>query len=105
MIDGTLEVYWTRVGDTPEAILFSSVDLEGDWMQWKSSDPVSVLEPELDWEGANEPLLPSVLGEINRSVNQLRDPCLYEEKDRLYLLYCGAGESCIGIAEVTESPG
>ena len=104
VVDDTLEVFWTRVGDTPERILFSRVDLQSDWMQWKSTDAVSVLEPELDWEGANEPLLPSVLGEISRPVNQLRDPCLYQEEDRLYLLYCGAGESCIGIAEVTGTP-
>ena len=100
VVEHTLEVFWTRVGDAPERILFSQVDLGGDWWGWTSSDPVSVLEPEVDWEGADLPLLPSVLGEMNQPVNQLRDPCLYQEDDRLYLLYSGAGESCIGIAEI-----
>lgn len=102
VVEYTLEVFWTRVGDAPERILFSRVDLRGDWRNWISSDPVSVLEPERDWEGAGLPLVPSVLGEMNRPVNQLRDPCLYEEDDRLFLLYSGAGETCLGLAEVTE---
>ena len=40
-------------------------------------------------------------GEIDRLVRQLRDPCVYEEDGRTYLLYSGGGESGIGIAEVT----
>ena len=43
---------------------------------------------------------PSMRGEINRLVCQLRDPCLDEEDGRTYLLYCGGGESGIGIAKV-----
>ena len=101
VVEHTLEVFWTRVGDAPERILFSRVDLRGDWRNWISSEPVSVLEPERDWEGAGLPLVPSVLGEMNRPVNQLREPCLYEEDDRLFLLYSGAGETCIGLAEVS----
>jgi hypothetical protein len=101
VMDDTLWVFWSRVGDAPERILFSRVDLGGDWWDWTSTDPLPVLEPELRWEGADEPLAPSVLGEMTRPVNQLRDPCLYEEDGRLYLLYCGAGEGCIGMAEVT----
>jgi hypothetical protein len=104
VVGHTLHVFWTRVGDAPERILLSHVDLRGDWLGWRSSHPASVLAPELDWEGADQPLLPSVLGEVNEPVNQLRDPCLYQEDDRLYLLYSGAGESCIGVAEITEPP-
>ena len=40
------------------------------------------------------------LAEASRPVRQLRDPCVYEEDGRTYLLYCGGGESGIGIAEV-----
>ena len=29
--DNTLHVFWTRVGDAPESILHSMIDLEGDW--------------------------------------------------------------------------
>jgi hypothetical protein len=34
-------------------------------------------------------------------VNQLRDPALYLEDDRTFLLYVVAGESGIGLAEIT----
>jgi len=33
-------------------------------------------------------------------VNQLRDPAIFEEDDRVYLLYAVAGESGIAIAEI-----
>ncbi len=33
-------------------------------------------------------------------VNQLRDPAIYEEDGRVYLLYAVAGESGIAIAEL-----
>jgi len=33
-------------------------------------------------------------------LNQLRDPTVYEENGRVYLLYAVAGESGIAIAEV-----
>jgi hypothetical protein len=33
-------------------------------------------------------------------VNQLRDPAIYVEDDRIYLLYAIAGESGIAIAEL-----
>ena len=47
------------------------------------------------------PVRLALLGEINRLARQLRDPCVYEEDGRTYLLYSGGGESGIGIAEVT----
>jgi hypothetical protein len=33
-------------------------------------------------------------------VNQLRDPAIFEEDGRVYLLYSVAGEAGIGIAEI-----
>ena len=95
-----LDVFWSRVGDAPERILYSRVRLEGEWTQWRDEECSVVLEPEQAWEGAGLSVEPSVRGEINRLVRQLRDPCLYEEDGRAYLLYCGGGESGIGIAEV-----
>ena len=95
-----LDVFWSRVGDAPERILHSRVRLDGDWTQWREVGARTVLEPEHDWEGAGLSVEPSVRGEINRLVRQLRDPCVYEEAGRTFLLYCGGGESGIGIAEV-----
>lgn len=96
----TLYVFWTQVGDTPERILLSTVDLRGDWMGWTESEPVEVLRPERSWEGADAPLEPSVRSVAYGMVNQLRDPAVYEEGDDVYLLYAVAGESGIAIARV-----
>ena len=96
----TLWVFWTQVGEAPERILLSSIDLSGDWMSWTESEPVEVLRPERDWEGADAPLEPSVRSTAYGHVNQLRDPAIYEEDGRIFLLYAVAGESGIAIAEV-----
>jgi len=107
MLQGeTLLVFWTQVGDVPERILLSSIDISGDWMSWSESPSTEVLRPERNWEGANEPLEPSVRSTAYGLVNQLRDPAIYEdvESSRVFLLYAVGGESGIAIAEVHLSP-
>lgn len=96
----TLWVFWTQVGEAPERILLSSIDLSGDWLEWKETDAVEVLRPERDWEGADAALVPSVRSTAYGQVNQLRDPAIFEEDGRVYLLYAVAGESGVAIAEV-----
>lgn len=98
--DDTLFVFWTQVGDAPEHIKVSTIDLAGDWMAWSETDAVEVLRPELDWEGADAALEPSVGSTAYGHVNQLRDPAIFEEDGRIFLLYAVAGESGIAIAEV-----
>ena len=44
--DGKLLVFYSMVGDTPERILLSEIELGPDWMTWTASEPVTVLEPE-----------------------------------------------------------
>ena len=36
-----LDVFWSRVGDTPERILHSRIRLRGDWTQWREGAPAS----------------------------------------------------------------
>ena len=98
--NSTLFVFWTEVGDTPEHIKLSSIDISGDWYQWEVSTTLEVLRPEHAWEGANAPLRPSVRSVAYGSVNQLRDPAVYVEGEFIYLLYAVAGESGIGIAQI-----
>jgi hypothetical protein len=95
-----LFVFWTRVGDAPEAILLSRIDLSGDWRHWKDGPSIEVLRPERNWEGADAPITPSVRSTAYGQVNQLRDPAIFEENGKPYLLYAVAGESGIAIAEV-----
>jgi hypothetical protein len=69
-------------------------------MQWQASEPIEVLRPEQEWEGANAPLEPSIRSTAYGQVNQLRDPAIYIEDKRVFLLYAIAGESGIALAEV-----
>jgi len=97
----TLFVFWTQVGEAPETILLSTIDVSGDWAKWSNSPGVEVLRPERVWEGADAPLSPSLRSTAYGHVNQLRDPAVFEEGGRVYLLYAVAGESGIAVAEVT----
>ena len=61
---------------------------------------MEVLRPERSWEGADQPVEPSIRSVAYGPVNQLRDPAIYEEDGRVFLLYAVAGESGIAIAEL-----
>ena len=63
---------------------------------WPDTNQVSGKE----WEGANLPLAKSVRSFAPGPVNQLRDPAIYEEDGRVYLLYAVKGESGIALAEL-----
>jgi hypothetical protein len=98
--DNKLHVFWTQAGHAPERIFLSTIDLSGDWMQWQESEAIEVLRPEMEWEGAELEIAPSRRGHIDERVNQLRDPTIFEEDGRVYLLYSVAGEHGIAIAEL-----
>jgi hypothetical protein len=98
--DETLYVFWTQVGHAPERILVSTIDLSGSWEGWTESEPIEVLRPELPWEGSDAPLEPSLRSVAYGHVNQLRDPAIYEEDGRTFLVYAVAGESGLALAEV-----
>lgn len=99
--DNTLHLFFHCMGDCPERILHATVDMRGDWRQWNASESVTLLEPELEWEGADLPLDISTMGTETTRVRQLRDPCVFVDDDRAsYLFYCGAGENGIGIARL-----
>ena len=100
-LDGSLlSVFYSNVFDCPEAILMSTVELTPNWMEWKESKPVVVLEPETEYEGADRPLKPSERGEIQERARQIRDPAIFSEEGKTYLLYTVAGENGIAIAEL-----
>ena len=95
-----LEIFWSRVGDAPEHILRSEVDLAGHWSKWKASAPEDVLVPERDWEGADLPVSASRVGGSYERLNELRDSGIYREDGRTYLLYSIAGSQGIALAEM-----
>lgn len=95
-----LYVFYSRIGDMPERILLSKIQLKDDWNTWTPSEPQTILEPMFDYEGINEPLKKSFVGISTEPVRELRDPAIFEEKGKTYLLYSVSGELGIAIAEI-----
>jgi len=102
VVGSTLRVFYSNAFDCPEHILLSTIDLTPDWMQWQPSEPESFLKPETECEGGDLPLEASRRGSVHEPVRQLRDPCIYEEDGKTYLVYSVAGEYGLGIAEIVE---
>ena len=103
MLDGDrLTVVWSKVGEAPERLLLSQVDLSApNWDRWRASEAVELLAPELPWEGASLAPMPSLRGELVSVANELRDPYIFTDNhNKKYLLYVGAGEQAIGIASL-----
>lgn len=100
-IGDTLHIFYTNVGESPERIYHSSVDLRPDWTDWTASPPTEVLRPERSYEGADRPLTVSRGGPASGYEHALRDPGVLNDDGRLYLYYSVAGEKGIAVARVT----
>ncbi len=101
---GQWYLFWTRVGDRPERILVSDLDTCGDWHDWRIGETREVHRAQRAWEGGDLPPDASRYGGIMQAVNQLRDPAIFVEDERIYLLYAVAGEQGIGIGEIRSIP-
>jgi hypothetical protein len=97
----TLYVFFSGIGDAPERVMLSTVDLAGDWNGWKASAPVELLRPEARYECPDLPNVPSAAGEIEGRARQLRDPAIFEEGGKTFLFYSICGEQGLAAAEVT----
>lgn len=103
LVGDTLQVLYTRIGDCPERIMMSTMDLSaGDYELWDSTfPPREILQAELDWEGGDIPPTNSQGSTAPENVNELRDPYIFKDNDgTLYLFYCGRGEDAIGVAHI-----
>lgn len=98
----TLYVFFTVIGDAPERILATRIDVgQPDWMRHPPQEPpTEILRPELTWEGAGVPLAASKKGAQFKLENALRDPFIFQDEGRLYLFYAAGGERAIGLAEL-----
>lgn len=95
----TLLVFFSRIGDAPEKLYLSTIDLRSAPSTWELSTPIEVLAPTLDYEGASRPATPSVKGPAT-NVNELRDPFVLADGAKRYLYYTVAGESGIAMADI-----
>lgn len=95
-----LFVFFTAIGDAPEHVLMSRVDLTGQWTDWRAQDAVDVLTPETSYECIELSNAPSESGDISRPVRQIRDPFVFEDEGRAFLFYATCGEQGISGAEI-----
>lgn len=101
MNDGDqLSVFYSRLGDAPEHIMLAKVKMTADWRSWVAGEPISLMRPQTTAEGADLPFTPSRNGKITYPENALRDPAVYREEGRTFLLYSVQGERGISIAEL-----
>ena len=84
------------MGDVPESLYICKIK------NWEVIDNYKFKEPNYEWEGAYQPKVPSKFGSALGFVNELRDPCIFEEDDNLYLLYSYGGESGIAISKLEK---
>jgi len=97
----TLYTFFSAIGDAPERIMMTTIDLSGDWSTWKAGPAVGVLQPEAAYECPQLPNAPSEAGDIKGPARQLRDPAVFEENGRAFLFYSICGEQGIAGAELT----
>jgi hypothetical protein len=95
-----LHVFFTAIGDAPERVLTSAIDLRQDWTAWRATAPVELLKPETNYECANLPETPSEPGDVEVPVRQIRDPFVFEEGHRTLLFYSTCGEQGIAAADI-----
>lgn len=100
----TLLLFYSRIGDCPESILLSRVDLAQRPRHWRPTEPELILRPEASYEGAGLPCIPSRSGPAFDAVNQVRDPAIFQEHGDLYLLYSVAGEKGIAMGRLVPGP-
>lgn len=102
VVNNALHVFYSNVGDCPESILHTTIDISGHWLDWRAGNTRIVLSPVTEAEGVNAPRVPSLRGMADKPLYELRDPAFFEDEGRCYLLYCVAGEQGIGIAQLHD---
>jgi hypothetical protein len=95
-----MNVFFSGIGDAPEHIMMSTIDLQGDWNTWKASAPIDILTPETSYECPGLPNVPSEAGETEGRAKQMRDPAIFGENGRRFLFYTICGEQRIVAAEI-----
>lgn len=99
---GRCHVFYTRIGDCPERILVSELRMQGDWLEWRLGEAREVHRAQRPWEGSDLAAEASQPGAVMQPVNQLRDPAIFVEDGRIFLLYAIAGERGIGLGELSR---
>ena len=99
-VGNVLNVFFSGIGEAPESIMHTTIDLSGDWSTWKVGTIGEVLTPQAPYECLNLPNEKSEVGEIDHPARQLRDPAVFSENGKVWLFYTFCGEQGVAGAEV-----
>jgi hypothetical protein len=95
-----LQVLFTAIGDAPERVMWTTIDLTKDWTAWRVTPPIEVMRPETEYECGSAPTVPSQVGDVDGRVRQIRDPYVFDDRGRTYLFYAICGEQGVAVAEI-----
>ena len=98
--ENMLFLFYSCIGDSPESIFLVKINLDS----WEAIKVEKILTPKTEYEGGNLPTMKSMPGSstlrYGGPVKELRDPYIYSENNRLYMLYSLAGECGIGLSQL-----
>jgi len=101
VVGSEVELVFSRIGDSPERLMVTTFDPVQMWDNPYAVELRDLLIPEMDYEGANIPVVSSAVGETTGPVNALRDPYYFVDySNEAFLFYSVAGENGIGVARV-----
>ena len=83
-----LFIFYTRIGDKPERIYYSKVNLTIDEKEWFFDTENELIRPEFDFEGVNIKLTKSEPGDSSKPENALRDPHIIKICNNYFITYC-----------------
>jgi len=100
-----LHVFFSRIGDKPERIIHTSINLDKNLdKDWRIGNFSEVIKPDEDYEGAKLIMKESTAGAAHYPENALRDPYLMRDSNLFYLFYSVAGEQGIAFSQFKELP-
>jgi len=101
VLNNRLFVFFTQVGDCPEHVYFSEI-IKLEKNNIKVSEKQSLIKPEFKYEHNDLEPLPSEYGQVSNKINQLRDPFVFFDNGKIYLLYTVCGEKGIALCELQD---
>jgi hypothetical protein len=103
--DDYLFIFYTLVGDAPELIYYCKLKISDNIEDWDVISNHILTPPQFKFEGADSQLIPSNFGSATHrygemNLNELRDPCIFEENGGVYILYTFNGEAGIALGRL-----
>jgi len=101
-----LYITYSVMGHSPEHIRLCVLKLDEDVNKWDVLSDEPLIWPTFKYEGADTPVVASQPGSatarFGRRIQELRDPFIFEIKQKVYILYVTQGEQAIAYAELTN---